>query len=192
MMKNSEWGAVSYLAESKFGRNEVAVTKNGNSSFFTGDGDYKNNDIQKQSTTGNIYGVYDTVGGTNEYIASYIPNERVSYGYNFTSTDGTKNNKKESTPYATAYKYNSNSDSNTNNYTVNLNKVFGDGICETSTEGSGTTSWYSACSEFVNSPAPFFLRGGNRGNSGAGSFYFHNGVGGASESRSSYVVCIVK
>ena len=192
MMKNSEWGAISYLAESKYGRNEVAITINGNSSYCTGDGAYKNNDKQKQSTTGNIYGVYDTVGGTYEYVASYIPNEQSTYGNQFASTDGTTNNKTESTQYSTVYKYNKDSDSNTNNYAFSLNRVFGDGICETSTAGKGTTSWHLAYSIFDNSSYPFFRRGGYYDNSSAGSFCFIYHNGNCSDSYGSRVVCVVK
>ena len=189
MMKNSEWGACSYLAESKFGRNEVPITKNGNTSYYTGDRDYKNNEKQKQSTTGNIYGVYDTVGGAYEYVAGYIPNEKSAYGNQFASTDGTKNNKKESTQYSTVYKYNKDSDSNTNNYAFSLNRVFGDGICETSTAGKGTTSWHLAYSNFAFASNPFLWRGGYYKGSSAGSFYFNADLGSGYGSR---VVCVVK
>ena len=192
MMKNSEWGACSYLAESKFGRNEVPITKNGNTSYYTGDRDYKNNEKQKQSTTGNIYGVYDTVGGILEYVAGYIPNEKSAYGNQFASTDGTKNNKKERTQYSTVYKYNKDSDSNTNNYAFSLNRVFGDGICETSTAGNGTTSWHLAGSRFANSSNPFFARGGSYNSSNAGSFCFGSNSGGSNGDRGSRVVCVVK
>ena len=191
MMKNSEWGAISYLAESKFGRNEVAITKNGNSSHYTGAGNYKAN--TNQSTTGNIYGVYDTVGGTIEYVASYIANSQNTNGYQFASIDGastTNNNKTESTPYAIVYKHDT-SDTNTNNYYLSLNKIFGDGICETSTEGTGQTSWHSACSNFVNSSIPFFLRGG-ADLTFTGSFDFNCNNGDANYGRGSRVVCVVK
>lgn len=192
MMKNSEWGACSYLAESKFGRNEVPITINGNSDFYTGDRDYKNNEKQKQSTTGNIYGVYDTVGGILEYVAGYIPNEKSAYGNQFASTDGTKNNKKESTQYSTVYKYNKDSDSNTNNYAFSLNRVFGDGICETSTAGKETTSWHLAGSYFAESSRPFFVRGGYFNHSSAGSFFFNYYNGNSGSVSGSRVVCVVK
>ena len=188
MIKNSEWGAISYLAESKFGRNEVAITRNSNSSDYTGAGNYKGN--QNQSTTGNVYGVYDTVGGTYEYVASYIPSNQNTYGYQFTSTDGastTKNNKTESTAYATVYQYIS--DSSTNNYALSLNKMFGDGICETSTSGG---SWHSAFAGFAYTSRPFFIRGGHSNLPGAGSLYFNSEDGSANGTNGSRVVCIVK
>ena len=176
MAKNSEWGAMAYLTESKYGRNGTAVAQN-STNKITGQGDYISN--KNQSTTNNEYGIYDTVGGAYEYTAGYVADNSQNYGNSFASTnplDSTSNNNKEtSTPYATVYAKAS-SDSYSENYTVNINKVFGDGIIETSTSGDGTTSWHSANSNFVGlnygSRCPFFLRGGYYNGSNAGSFYF--------------------
>ena len=200
MMKNSEWGAVAYLTESKYGRNTTAVTKNTDSGYYTGGastaGAYKDNILQ--STTGNVYGIYDTVGGVYEYVASYIANNQNSYGYQFASNAGTsssKNDKTESTKYATVYNYNSTStsDSHQNNYDLNLNKVFGDGTTETSTSGNSTSSsWHSAYSYFVGTPYPFFGRGGFFNSSGAGSFFFSVSDGNASSGSGFRPVCVVK
>lgn len=197
MMKNSEWGAVAYLTESKYGRNTTAVTKN-DAGYYTGGastaGAYKDNILQ--STTGNVYGIYDTVGGAWEYVASYIANNQNSYGYQFASNVGTsdsKNDKTESTKYATVYKYNSTSDSYQNNYDLNLNKVFGDGTTETSTLGNNASSWHSAFSGFVDSSGPFFRRGCFYRDSSAGSFCFYNGVGNSDYDYAGFrPVCVVK
>ena len=103
------------------------------------------------------------VGGTYEYTAGYVADNLRNYGNSFASTDNTTNNKTESTQYATVYTK-VESDSYTENYTANINKVFGDGITETSTAGTGTTSWRLNNSIFVgkyNSDSyPFFGRGG--------------------------------
>ena len=195
MMKNSEWGAVAYLTESKYGRNTTAVTQNTNFGYYTGGastaGAYKDNILQ--STTGNVYGIYDTVAGANEYVASYIANNQNSYGYQFASNAGTsssKNDKTESTKYATVY--NSTSDSNQNNYDLNLNKVFGDGTTETSTSGNSTSSWHLAFSYFVDTSRPFFLRGGYYGNSYQGSFCFDDDDGSSFSNCGFRPVCVVK
>ena len=69
MMKNMEWGAVAYLKQSKYGLGTTDIAINDNSSFYTGGGTsdaYKTN--VAQSTTGNIYGVYDMSGGAWEYV----------------------------------------------------------------------------------------------------------------------------
>ena len=193
MMKNSEWGAVAYLTESKYGRNQTVVT------YYTGGastaGAYKDNILQ--STTGNVYGIYDTVGGAFENVASYIANNQNSYGYQFASNAGTSdstNDKTESTKYATVYKYNTMSDSNQNNYDLNLNKVFGDGTTETSTSGNkSVSSWHSEYSGFVSTSTPFFGRAGYSDLSGyAGSFCFFSGDGSANFCDGFPPVCVVK
>ena len=69
MMKNMEWGAVAYLKQSKYGLGTTDIAVNTNSSYYTGGGTsdaYKTN--VAQSTTGNIYGVYDMSGGAWEYV----------------------------------------------------------------------------------------------------------------------------
>lgn len=193
MAKNSEWGAMAYLTESKYGRNGIAVTENGtkvNDKITTGQGAYITN--VDQSTTNNVYGIYDTVEGAYEYTAGYVADNSVTYGNSFASTDSTKNNKTESTQYATVYTK-VESDIYTENYTANINKVFGDGIIETSTGGSGTTSWHSAASDFFGlydgNNYPFFERGGYYNDTDAGSFDF-NYVNGHVSSRSGFRVCL--
>ncbi len=74
MMKSSEWGAITYLAQSIYGRCSTKETcteigKNENTGFVTANGDYKNN--LNQSTTGNITGVYDVNGGSWEASMSF-------------------------------------------------------------------------------------------------------------------------
>ena len=101
LIKNSEWGAVAYLAYSKYGRNGTSVTINNyvvpegdsrpvlnNSTFFikTGysstidiDAEESSTDVNKYnegtgylgSSTGNVYGVYDLSGGALEYTSAY-------------------------------------------------------------------------------------------------------------------------
>src|SRR5699024_11062717 len=92
MMKNSEWALVSFLTQSKYGKlantnfsfdnKEVYINKSNN--YITGcsygthsnfDADYGcqyqyNIDINRTgaSTTGNIYGIYDMIGGANEHV----------------------------------------------------------------------------------------------------------------------------
>ena len=181
LMKNSEWGAVAYLTESKYGRNGTAVSRNSSSSYYTAGGSGATPLTNKlQSTTGNEYGIFDTVGGAYEYVAGYIADSSRNYGNSFASNnpndDNAKNDKTESTQYATVY-HMATSNSLTDNYNLNINKIFGDATIETSTAGSGITSWNSALSSFVGisnaSNYPFFNRGGDYNNSSyTGSFNF--------------------
>ena len=82
LMKNSEWGAIAYLTQSKYGRNENEIGINGynkdttNYAKITGMGGssinnkYNTEYGMNASTTGNIYGIYDLSGGNWEYIAT--------------------------------------------------------------------------------------------------------------------------
>ena len=215
LMKNSEWGATAYLAQSKYGLNGTNIYINNANLNNTPTGKYAvtgccgetenasavtitieninsttaNTPVntiytwdqlngQKASSTGTIYGIYDLSGGVWEYTAGYIANSNSNlknYGQSVAYNVDTL--KTVSTKYTTVYPYDTSSDSYTNNYLKNT-KIYGDGVRETSTAGSGRTSWYSDYSFFPRSSYPFFKRGGDCGyGSGAGLFCFYNYYG---------------
>ena len=71
MIKNSEWEALILLSESKYGNKDILP----NNSFVTGmtyvndeEFNYNLGNGALGSTTGNITGVYDLVGGRREYV----------------------------------------------------------------------------------------------------------------------------
>ena len=64
LIKNSEWEAIFILAESEYGRN-------GN--FVELDTEETTGGSLGTTTTGNITGVFDLLGGAWEYTATYIP-----------------------------------------------------------------------------------------------------------------------
>ena len=195
MMKNSEWGVVAYLTESKYGRNGTAITKNSSSGYYTGGASGATPSKNKlQSTTGNEYGIYDMVGGAYEYIASYVADSTQTYGNSFASIDNKTNNKQESTKYATVYQM-ATSNSSTDNYHVNINRIFGDATTETSTSESETGSWYSVLSRFVGikdgDAFPFFQRGGYYKNTNVGLFTFATTAGyNGSPSGNGFRICL--
>ena len=155
MLKNSEWGAVAYLTESKYGRNGQEVTQNTNSNYYTGGGtgtEYITN--AAQSSTGNVYGIYDLSGGALEYVAMYYNGTDIStgalgHGSSFASING------ESNQYATAY----------NNLTLSSVYRYGDATYETAT-------WHSEYHLFIYSYAPYLRRGGKYDSTDAGIFNF--------------------
>ena len=192
MMKNDEWGAVAYLSKSKYGKQNEEVWINNSSSYITGSAgnsasagtdagttnDYTSTQGVKASTTGTVYGVYDMSGGAWEYVAGYVNNGNsslTSYGSSLVNGDAKTKNV-----------YNkASSDNNTNNYNANSSK-YGDAVYETSTSGSGSTSWYGDYSYFPGTDWPFFYRGGDYNDgTGAGVFYF-NGSSGNSISYGSF------
>ena len=179
MMKNTEWGACAYLSKSKYGKQTEEVWKNPNSNFITGQAgssvsassttsttDYKSTNGQKASTTGNTTGVYDMSGGAYEYVAAYVNN-----GHSNLTTNGA-NLVNAAAKYKDVYSVGS-SDIESNNYVAASSK-YGDAVYETSSSGTGKTSWYSDHSLFPCTSQPLFYRGGayNSLESYEGVFYF--------------------
>ena len=152
MLKNMEWGAVAYLKQSKYGLGTTDIAVNTNSSHYTGGGQsdaYKTN--VAQSTTGNIYGVYDMSGGAWEYVMGNMKNSSNAF-YSSSSGFTTAPDAK----YYDSYKYDSSS-----NKTHARGKL-GDATKETlatfgETWGGG---WYSDYAYFPYSSNSWFIRGG--------------------------------
>ena len=180
MMKNMEWGAVAYLKQSKYGLGTTDIAVNTNSNFYTGGGQsdaYKTN--VAQSTTGNIYGVYDMSGGAWEYVMGNMNNSSNAF-YSSNAGFATALDAK----YYDSYKYDSSS-----NKTHARGKL-GDATKETlATFGSNTGGWYSDYAYFPSSSYSWFLRGGFYSNgTHAGVFNFNKGVGGGGSDSSARAV----
>ena len=165
MMKNIEWGAVAYLTESKYGRNGTEVTQNTDSNWITGGGDYIANKLQ--SSTGNVYGIYDLSGGTHEYVAGYVENESAKNSRYISSLI------KADIKYKDVYLAGT-TDSKTDNYQANRG-MKGDAVYETSTGSDTTSGWHGDWSEFPFANFPIFIRGGHSGSieTRGGVFYFN-------------------
>ena len=174
MIKNTEWGIVAYLSQSKYGKygnssysgtnKEVAI--NNCSNLITGIGGdsvstaqstttcttntYETAKGQAASTTGTVYGVYDMSGGAYEYVMGNYNNTRGSS--EFSSFPNSK--------YYDLYT----SDSAFTGYKA------GDATYETS-------GWYRDDAYFVYSSNPWFHRGGN---------YFYTTHAGVFSSSSTY------
>ena len=140
MLKNSEWGAVAYLTHSKYGRNRHEIDINDNSNYVTADEGIEAS--KTQSSTGNVYGIYDLTGCTSEFVAAYYnkstSNSLIDNGGAFAKKDGL------STEYATVYLGDD----------VNENYIIGDATLETS-------NWNESYASFLNTTTPFFNRGGS-------------------------------
>ena len=199
MMKNSEWGAVAYLSQSKYGLNGTNIyinnvnLNNTSKSVYavtgcagaTADATPVATTITKlnnrtasgvyvwtqksgtnASTTGTIYGIYDMSGGTWERTAGLVNNGNGNLAtYGQTLMNALNNGK--SSKYVTVYPYDSSVDkdganidtASAANWKANT-KIYGDGIRETSTAGTGKTSWYGDYSYFLAINNPFSIRGG--------------------------------
>ncbi len=137
MMKNTEWGVTAYLAESKYGRNGTKVIMN-NDNYITGGGDYASSSNVEQSTTGNVYGVYDMSGTTVEYVAGVNALSNGSY-YDFTNIHS---------KYYDIY----------TNYEESK-RIKGDAIYETSTPTLKSACWHGKYVNFLTSTDTMLYRG---------------------------------
>ena len=170
MMKNDEWGATAYLSKSKYGK-DSEIAKN-NSPFYAGGRENSYIINGTQSTTGNVWGVYDMSGGAEEYVAAYINNGHsalTNFGLSLLNGDSKTKNM-----YSKA-----STDNNANNYNQNR-LVYGDAIYETSANGvSSNGSWYGDDSHFIYGEGPFLGRGrGGYNDDFAGIFSFGSYTGG--------------
>lgn len=189
LMKNTEWGAVAYLSQSIYGKNsEVWINNSG--SYITGSAgntatssqntgvtiEYASEQGVKASSTGNITGIYDLVGGAWEYVASYIENDFVKengskYAYGDVLIKGANKTKYNYAVVST--------DNATNNYIANKNK-YGDAIYEVSSNSVSNwdDSWNAQFSQFPSTNMPFMIRGGAYDNATlAGLNAFQGGSG---------------
>ncbi len=163
LIKNTEWGAVSYLTYSSYGRNMNEVERN--ISYTTGEGDYINN--QEQSTTGNVTGIYDMSAGSWEYTAAYIDNDIAKSSTRAESLISAEEK------YKDVYSIGA-TDSAANNY-IQTAEVYGDAIYEVS---SSTTAWLGDFMIFPSTTFPFFRRSSDRTyQEESGIFAVHTGDG---------------
>ena len=204
LMKNSEWGAVAYLGQSKYGLNEknirinnvnvndmtnfvFAVTgyaaKEDGASETGIDNAYRwtKKEGQSASNTGTIYGIYDLSGGTWERTAAIINNDNENLN-KFGQSLKEELKEGKSSRYITVYNIAENDnqkldEARMKNYLSNA-KIYGDAIAETSTSGIGNSAWFGNVTHFPALHYTFFVRGGNfmdKSNDGMFLFGHHEG-----------------
>ena len=151
--KNSEWGAVSYLTNSSYGRCTsgtcTTVRRNNSSNFTTGctgtatntavavcSNAYSTTNGVQSSTTTNIYGVYDMAGGAHDVVmANYLETASLS-GLNMFP----------------ALKYYDRFTQTTANIACSGSPCVGQALSE-------TAGWYSGSQVFVTYNSPWLIRG---------------------------------
>ena len=202
MMKNMEWGAVTYLSHSKYGINkEVAI--NSAATYTTGCGPqsagstdsgatcnaYTTTLGQNASTTGNVYGVYDMSGGSWEYMmgnmvlsdgpqmsGSSVINSKYNSAFTGFVYDEGKGTFYPGTYAFPSKRYYDKYSYGTSNTEYTRGKL-GDATKEMAPTGT-SGNWYSDYVDFVNSGSAWFLRGGYYNNgAAAGAFCLYNSGG---------------
>ena len=179
LMKNSEWGAVAYLTESKYGRNGNEIAVNEDSGYFTAGetgATAMTTSHKDQSSTGNETGIFDLSGGAYERTAAYIKEYSGKYftessyttadGKHFVSTGGT------STEYATS------------SYVTWDMHIPGDASFEVYV--SDHEGWHEDYSHFPYSSSPIFVRGDCYSEGGVPGVFYLSNTGGRTWSDSSF------
>ena len=159
------------------------------SSFCKNAYNSKIDNIYNQSTTGNISGVFDMSGGAYEYVMGYNTAASIvggSSGITSLYNDFFVNDKMWGRYYDL---YNSNT------YTAYNNRILGDATGEMGSFNKIVefyrNSWYDDYACFVYPNYPWFHRSGHYTNtSGAGVFYFNNGLTGNEESISTFRIIL--
>ncbi len=192
MMKNSEWGAVAYLSQSKYGKRgnssysgaNKKVYINNNSNYTTGCSAGAPNTSSTSSctyaynvspggtgasTSGTIYGVYDMSEGALEYVMGYYTGASSTWGASSNGTNYAGFSKAPASKYYDAYG------------TISATTACNNGICYGHAL-SETSGWYSERVEFVSSSWPWFER--------VGVFGFVHDGGGANSYDSFRVVVL--
>ena len=199
MLTNMEWGAITYLTHSKYGRcpngSCTRVTINNCQSYVTGIGgdsisagksstscvtaanQYDGVYGKLASTTGNITGVYDMSGGAWEYVMGSM--SKVTTGYTFSpSNTGFASNwfTNDTSKYLTTYAKDTVSSGQQSYNRARL----GDATAEALLSATSDGGWYSNYASFPYSSTTWFFRGGsynNSSNAGLFYFYYHTGSG---------------
>lgn len=175
MVKNIEWGAAGMLA---YAIGKGRPDRNSDSGYKTGYGLSGVDTTGASSTTGNMTGIFDMVGNTYEYVASYVNNGHANLNTYSKALVDADSKYKDVFPMGA-------SDTRPNNYNAAQGMTDGMLIHETSTAGEGTTSWKNwagtpASSNFPYTSSPVFRRGGSCSDVSAGLAYFNYNNGSAS------------
>lgn len=204
ILKNSEWAAISYLANSKYGQDGSHVYKNSDYNYITGGSTnvtqlYFTN--SNESTTGNATGVYDMSGGTKEYIATFISNNCDFLSQN----GGTDKDMIYENSFNSKFKTIYNSDPSdqgivgtysqemaAKNFILTREKR-GDAFYETANSAIGASSWENGYSYFMQTDVPFLVRGGSAMDAqGAGLYSFVANAGQAEDSNGFRVALVTE
>ena len=195
MSKASEWGAISYLSHSIYGQGNQEIRKNAfnQDGIKTGCGSNTSSNAPRiagcemgfltsttypQSTTGNIYGVFDMSGGAWEYVMAVMLDQT---GKPMLASSGFTNSTLPNIKYYDTYSYVDTLD--------NLN-AYKSGKLGTATKE--TWGWYSDRTYFVTNDTPWQFRGGCRNDQDdVGIFGFSSKAGEADGSISFRTTIIV-
>ena len=180
MMKNIEWGAVTYLKQSKYGLGTTDIGINNNSNYKTGCGStagsaysttcnaYNTTDGMLASTTGNITGVYDMSAAMGTYVMGVMKTSNGT-ALTYSSSGFTTSTLPFNSKYVDQYEYGT----TYSDQTAYNRRILGDATGE-------VHGWYDDTEFFVYSGNSWFVRGSgyydSPTNAGVFSFFRYFGM----------------
>lgn len=184
LIKNIEWGAVTYLSQTKYGKNDLVWkvdrwpypgltghVSNGPTDLVSVNlgNVFNSSNGEKGSTSGTVYGVYD-MAGRQEAVAAYTD---ISLGRGYLDESPMLDAPKK---YVDIYKEKYENASDLENFEFNKNR-YGDGIYEiTDVLDNGTKSgWQESRVMFSRPGRGLFYKGGNQ-NDDSGVIFTHDSV----------------
>lgn len=207
MIKNTEWGAMAYLSQSKYGKYgnskysglNKEIYQNKSSEFITGNsnGTPSSSTTNTQvayhidgsgtgaSTTGTIYGIYDTSGGALEYVMGNYNNYS---GYSTTSNSGFRGPNGNDNSTTTGISFPTQKYYNLYKTLDQASSIKGDAY-----GADGTNGFYGDHMNDLTTGSVWITRGGiHSDNTVAGIFGFGNYGGNANNDSSTRMVLINK
>ena len=178
--------------------NISSTDQNNEYGYYTYDGyllNYNTNtksqtkDLSKvASSTGNIYGIYDISGGSNEYVMGVMVSSDGKF--NVASAGNWNASLMPLNKYYNSYSYDVSS--NSTKYSTFTRGNLGDATIEVLASSSDRKSWYDDLASFVASDRPWITRGSYYNDLVApGAFYYHTGPGSHNDSVSTRSCLIV-
>ena len=178
--------------------NISSTDQNNEYGYYTYDGyllNYNTNtksqtkDLSKvASSTGNIYGIYDISGGSNEYVMGVMVSSDGKF--NVASAGNWNASLMPLNKYYNSYSYDVSS--NNTKYSTFTRGNLGDATIEVLASSSNRKSWYDDLASFVASDRPWITRGSYYNDLVApGAFYYHTGPGSHNDSVSTRSCLIV-
>ena len=178
--------------------NISSTDQNNEYGYYTYDGyllNYNTNtksqtkDLSKvASSTGNIYGIYDISGGSNEYVMGVMVSSDGKF--NVASAGNWNASLMPLNKYYNSYSYDVSS--NSTKYSTFTRGNLGDATIEVLVSSSDRKSWYDDLASFVASDRPWITRGSYYNDLVApGAFYYHTGPGSHNDSVSTRSCLIV-
>lgn len=147
IIKNSEWGAITYLTHSKYG-----ICNNNQCTELVANKTYISGNELKDSTTGNIYGVFDMAGSATEFVISNYSSDGKNLNLLNTHFGETILDKDDYELYYDNY------------------FILGDATKELALSNG---NWYNNHSTFIEDTNNWFIRGGIGPTNNSGIFYYN-------------------